>query len=373
MNDLDYAIAVGISFYPEEWDPLMAAPIDATRFMDWVLDSEGGDVCPENTRLILTTAGRQSNAVLDTKPDQDDIDQALIDFGVHPDWDKRWKGKFLGRRLYFYFSGHGFGPESNDVGMLMADAAPDRLQKSMSVRHYRQFFAERPLFEEVVFIVDCCRDPLPKGHIMVEASKPSINLNKEAPSDTFAEFVLLGTSNGKKSYEAPDPVTEEPGGVLTRLVLKALRDRTAVDEGGERTAEAIRSYMKVHLDELTVRVGRRSIPQNPQFQGNVIEAVRPPKLTLGKVAPLASAPVRIIAPAKFAGELIVLEEGTTEIARESTEKATKTKPWIVNLSRSKRYSVQYVSPTESKVAFIDWAEVEVNGNDFVFPGNDPDA
>ena len=48
MNDHDYAIAVGISFYPSDFATLMTAPKDATRFMEWI-GSEMVAVCQRAT------------------------------------------------------------------------------------------------------------------------------------------------------------------------------------------------------------------------------------------------------------------------------------------------------------------------------------
>jgi hypothetical protein len=381
MNDSDYAIAVGISLYPEEFAPLTGAPRDATRFMEWVLSPDGGDVPSDNTRLIVTQLDQQPSSILDWKPDQDDVDAALIDFGLRQKWKRTWKGKkgktFLGRRLYFYFAGHGYAPKAGNVGMLMADAAPSRLRKSLSLSDYRDFFAARALFEEIVFIVDCCRDPLPLGIDNTDLpSPPSFNLERVNPPPRTTEFVLLAAENGSKSYEMVDPETREPGGILTRLFLKALRDGTSADQG-KITAAGIKRYMEAHLAELASRVDGRPMFQNPQFQGTAVELARPPELIFGCLTPAAgptTVQVRIVVPESFTGELIVLEDGKTEIARQPAKQATKSSPpWVVELLPSKRYAVRHVvSPSKSKAAVIGWLELEVTNNVFVFPGDDSD-
>ena len=382
MNENDYAIAVGISLYPEEFAPLTGAPKDATRFMEWVLSPDGGDVPSDNTRLIVTQRDQQPGSILDWKPDQDDVDAALIDFGLRHKWKRTYKGKngkkFLGRRLYFYFAGHGYGPKAGNVGMLMADAAPSRLRKSLSLSDYREFFAARALFEEIVLIVDCCRDPLPLGIGETDLpSPPSFNLDRVNPPPSTAEFVLLAAENGRKSYEMVDPDTGEPGGVLTRLLLKALRDRTAA-ERGKITAAGIKRYMEANFAELTSRVDGRAMFQNPQFQGTAVELLQAPELIFGcpiEAAAPATVQVRIVVPESFTGELIVAEGGKTEIARQSAEKATKSAPpWFVELLPSKRYAVRHVvSRRKSRAAVIGWPELEVTNNVFVFPGDDSDT
>ena len=390
MNDHDYAISVGISLYPSGFKALMTAPKDATRFMEWIGSEDGGGVPESNRRLIITQielAQDKPIDPLDWKPEQDDIDQALRCFGVRHEWQKKWKGrngkKYLGRRLYFYFAGHGLGHTQENVGMLMADASRDSLlSKSASLQGYRDFFNERALFEELVFIVDCCRDPVPSGVNKDNTPRgPSIDLPRDRSRPPVTELVVLAAAYGHKAYEVVDPDTHESIGVLTRILLKAIRDRCAIDEQGRITPDSVKRFIASNLNELAGRAGNRKTTQSPELLGNTITVVPPPELVLGSVVAdavadvvaeaLPAVPVRIVAPAGLSGELVVFENGRTEIARRAAKEMKKSSPpWRVDLLPSQRYVVQHTTEQGAPTAavIIDWQKLEENDHVFVYPG-----
>ena len=65
--------------------------------------------------------------VMNARPNQNDIDKQLRDLGIK-------REQTPGRRLSFYFAGHEFARESDDVGMLMANASPTiALNRNMRV------------------------------------------------------------------------------------------------------------------------------------------------------------------------------------------------------------------------------------------------
>jgi len=53
-NPEDYAIVVGINYYPA-LRKLKAAEKDATLFAEWLMSPEGGGLPPDNVRLILSS------------------------------------------------------------------------------------------------------------------------------------------------------------------------------------------------------------------------------------------------------------------------------------------------------------------------------
>lgn len=374
MNEHDYAIAVGIRLY-SDFEELKTAPQDATRFIEWVSAENGGGVPEKNTKLLITRLETAPDNSIDWKPDQDDITQALIEFGVRKGWKQKWEGrngeKFLGRRLYFYFAGHGYGHTTTDVGMLMADVATDFVPaKSESLELYRAFFARRALFEEIIFILDCCRDPLPTGiHANGSLRGPIFDLPEATPPLDVAELVVLAAAYGRKAYETLDPGTKETSGVLTRILLMALRDGTSMDDRGRVTPRAIKAYFGSHLDELRGRLSDGSpTSQRPELLGNTIESDTPRELILS----LASMPVTIIAPSALSGDLVVLADGRSEVDRRPAQEATTAQPpWIVTLQPSKRYVVRNITEGPgSTAAVIDWEALKETSNVFVYPRGD---
>jgi len=147
MNPTDFAVVIGIDGYAG-LRPLKAAKRDATRFSEWLIDPGGGGLPPENVRLIRSniTPGEPFSA----RPILQDIEEALWSIGVQ-------QYTRLGRRLYFYFAGHGVGPAFNEVAMLLATAAMGRLT-NIGLTQVQRFFHDAAVFDEVVYILDCCRE-----------------------------------------------------------------------------------------------------------------------------------------------------------------------------------------------------------------------
>src|SRR5262245_35036303 len=89
----DFALVVGVDDYPR-FRSLRGARRDAERFYEWVTAAGGGAVNAEHARLIRSQPEPAA-------PLQHQIDDALLELMEAAD---RQRG---GRRLYFYFSGHG--------------------------------------------------------------------------------------------------------------------------------------------------------------------------------------------------------------------------------------------------------------------------
>ena len=134
MNSEDFAIVVGINAYPQ-LTPLRGALQDANMFKNWLISPKGGDLPDTNVKTILSPDGFASDP-FDASPIKRDIDRALRDFGLgNIDLEDPQP---IGRRLYFYFSGHGVGPNFDEVAMLMADAGPNFLNNNVGMRPYQE-------------------------------------------------------------------------------------------------------------------------------------------------------------------------------------------------------------------------------------------
>jgi hypothetical protein len=146
MSTDDYAILIGINEY-RFFDRLRGAERDALRIQDWLCES--GKVPPENVQIILSSDRRRNTQ--DPWPLKHAIDDALVH--LVPSRNAR-----KGRRFYLYFSGHGCAPGVRDIALLMANAANDTLGFSMGADSYRYSLRAKAPFDEVVFILDCCRN-----------------------------------------------------------------------------------------------------------------------------------------------------------------------------------------------------------------------
>ena len=162
---------------------------------------------------------------------------------------------------------------------------------------------------------------------------------------------MLAADYGHKAYEVVDPETCEPSGVLTRILMKAIRDRCAIDEQGRITPRFSQSATSDRISPSSAAEPAIGEPRRrPATARQHRHPIPPPELILSLASAdavadaLPAVPVRIVAPARLSGELVVLENGKTEFDRRAASEAKKSNPpWRVDLLPSKRYVVQHTT------------------------------
>lgn len=355
MNNQDFAVVVGINGYPQ-LTPLRGAHQDANSFKNWLLSPDGGGLPDSNVQLILSPDDPVSDP-FDAQPIKRNIDRALRDFGLGNIDFTDLPIAPLGRRLYFYFSGHGVGPNFDEVAMLMADAGPNLLNNNVGMRPYRSLLHQVALFKEYVFIMDCCRDPV-SG---ITPAAPAFTLPAGfgfGPCHPVQDFVVMAADWGSKAFERPISAEEEKSrlGVLTNHLITGLSDPAAADAGGRITSETLRTYL----------TGKISNGQTPNFI--------PPSRSeiVFKTLPAAQLPkvtVRILAPADLTGDLILRDGFFQELGRQPAGKLTGTDPpWQLSLERSQVYLIEHVASGQSagNVLPLDLRNVDLPTHEFHF-------
>jgi hypothetical protein len=322
-----YGIAIGINRYPS-LRPLSSAVRDAIEFCDWLTDEEGGNVEPANVQIVRSPDQAPADR-FDAKPVQDAIDRVLRDFGAE-------LGQRLGKRLYFYFAGHGFGPSFNNVGMLMANASMSSLSLNIGLQGYRHYFHERGLFDEVVFILDCCRD----NALDKRTSPPGFDdltpVAGKAPK--IVDFIALAAGYGEKAFAPVDAVDGERRGILTKAALEALRgDIGAFDAKGRVTARTFKTFVKSRVKALADKIQDEKLKQDPEIDDHDDEGLVLHQIDLDK---LPKVKVHIIAEPAVTGELIVRDATDDhEIIRRDVAQARDAAPWDIDLLPL-RYTVE---------------------------------
>jgi hypothetical protein len=349
-NDQDYAIVVGINAYPQ-LRVLRAAVADATRFAEWLQLPDGGGLPSKNVKLIVS-AETLPTEPYDAKPIQEDIDKALRDFGVE-------KNQRIGRRLYFYFAGHGIGPSFNNVGMLMAHAAMVRLNYNIGLQNYRDFFHEHVLFDELVFVLDCCRDPARTVTTTAPAFTPD-----NGPSGDVEDLVVLGAAYGEKAFEPTQTDTREPRGLLTKALLEGLKQQQAADPYGNITASSLRDYVRRRVPKLAKDARLAQMPEVLPPLNEIMFHTVPP-------AAVEEVRVRIVAPPGLAGDLVLRDSLAQEMDRRPAAAATKRQPpWEVPLVRNRWYAVEHTAdPPGTPSAIIDLRTVKGGTHVFHVPSS----
>lgn len=225
----DYAILVGIDKY-KFLPRLNGAREDATKFALWLQDPDGGGLLPDKIELILSPESSQS-----PEPVQKQIDDALEKFKIN-------HKRRIGRRLYFYFSGHGYG-QFDDIGMLMASASENTLNENIGLRPYKIFLTRWGFFDEIVFILDCCRGSA--DHALTREPKFTLDPNLiPKPPPKVESFTVLATNNGRLAFSALNPEAGQKRGILTQAVLEGLKEQFATDEKGRITASSLNNYVR---------------------------------------------------------------------------------------------------------------------------------
>jgi hypothetical protein len=324
LNPDHYAIVIGIDGYSQLLR-LRASARDAGKFALWLQSDDGGGLPPENIQQILSPPNLPLETPMEARPVAYQIDEALIRLGL-------LKGGRIGKRLYFYFAGHGFGPEFDDIGMLMANAADELLSYNIGLRPYRLFFQHSEAFDEVIYILDCCRDPM--GGISTNG--PGFNPKTQGMGTSVRDLVVMAAEYGEKAFQRTDKDTGERRGVLTEALLKGLKDPAAADGLGRFTASSLFKYVAEQVRQLGTDPKLQQTPRiaNQKPEPEIIFSTIPE-------SQLPRIDVWISASPGYNGELVLMDDKMQPIAREVAAGHTKDKPWKVTLLRNRWYAISH--------------------------------
>lgn len=320
-NSDDYAIVIGIDTYSKLYR-LRSAEKDATEFAKWLNSPLGGNLPSENIMLRLGDPLPHLD-LLQVKPTQRHIDFYLMSLGTE-------ENKRIGRRLYFYFSGHGIGPVFNNVGMLMIDASLNNLNSNIGLNGYRSFFKDHHIFDEIVYILDCCRDPAPniKG---LQLRDPSFTLVENR--NGVREYVVLAAEYGEKAYAPKSADNGKRRGLLTKVLLDGFEK--AYDGLGRVTSSSLREYILTRVPDLvqqTNEFDKKLLDQKPE-----VPALPDPPIIFRTVPAdlLPRVKVHIIAGPGKTGKLNLHDSDGILLETQAAKDATVSQPWEVELDRSR--------------------------------------
>ncbi|MBU0792162.1 MAG: hypothetical protein KKC55_17090 [Gammaproteobacteria bacterium] len=256
MNADDYAIVIGIRRYPTLGTPyppgnphdLQGPERDARAVNDWLADEAGGGV-PEANRLMVTSdmypdpfptelvAGQERVAA---RPNVDELSGC---FGWLIELYTSANKLRLGRRLYVYFAGHGFGVADCDGGVYAANASPG-IRHHFYVQNWFNWLYHNAYFDEFVLWMDSCSDP-----ILINGMPNTAPL-ADRQVEGFSQgrrFVVYAARHPLRSVERRMP-DGEIRGVFTYALLEGLRGAASLDPvTGRVTARTLRDYLNGSL------------------------------------------------------------------------------------------------------------------------------
>jgi len=248
MAQDDYAILVGISRYADENLPELNGPLkDVTLMEKWLLSKTGGGLDPANVTCIVTDEGSHE---LQPGQDMPPVFQHFLDafMGIVGEPDKSDYIRRSEGRLYLYFSGHGFSEkyERTAHAALYVANSSRILAWNIYGTYFAQFAKDHALFDEIVLIMDCCRD--------AELTKTPFTPPLRKPTDIGMTGVarlleLYAAPRGGKAQERAIPSRgNEVHGLLTHAFLKALEH--ADPDSPDVTCQAIKGYLEENWEAI---------------------------------------------------------------------------------------------------------------------------
>lgn len=260
-NPEDYAVVIGIDRYAG-LPHLKAASRDAARFTEWLLRPDGGGLPEKNVHFIPSIL--VPGDPFQSKPVLQDIEAALWRIGL-------LQYRRVGRRLYFYFAGHGVGPAFNEVAMLLATAGLGGLA-NVGLTHVQDFFHRAAVFDEIVYILDCCREER-----VAVCTGLTFNPVPRAGIPPTNDFVLLASVYRGMAYEPFDETNAARRGLMTEALLEGLNGAAgAIDTQGRITSDTVSAYVQRRVRELATQaeVDQQADPPKPASPPIVFRAAQ---------------------------------------------------------------------------------------------------
>jgi hypothetical protein len=284
MNE-DWALIVGIDrYHPTAGvDPLGGAVGDAIRFRDWVMKPDGGGITDETHVKLLISPDPQDHRR--PRPAFYHIHQFFSELSTDTG-----DTSAPGRRLYVFLSGHGISPAGaesvRNAALLMADTTRNRIS-SFPGNVWAEGARSTNLFQEVVLIMDCCRDLQKRARVAPHPFEP--------PTCDSREAILLeaySTQWASKSREDKFPPDECKQGIFSHSVLEVLKSG--------RIDGAV--FKESVLANVAITLKSCGVSQEPEIKGNPSDEVLG-RIVFNERAASPRTPIRVCnasaAPAVF--------------------------------------------------------------------------
>lgn len=250
----DYAIVVGINRYPA-FTSLQGPEADALRFRNWLVSPTGGMVAMNHVRTIFSSdySDPDPDDISTWQPALDDLKLAFRKYSDQAYDNEKNKGSSrVGRRLYIFLSGHGITPAKaasnflDDAALLSAGASQTAPGEHILGHSWAGWFHNAAAFDEIILLMDCCRD-LKNNVIPVPCTLlPLINDRR----DEVRLFYAVATELDSKSWEQDFGSPPERHGVFSYALMQALQSETLSDSEGRLTGSLVAQYLDDQVPKL---------------------------------------------------------------------------------------------------------------------------
>ncbi len=231
--------------------PALKGPdADATAFEKWLKNADPS--CQ-----IEIVKGQAGNA---GTPTFSEVNLAISRWAA----EKRAnRGRPIAKRGYIYYSGHGIAPAPDDAQMVTAEANHEALF-GVSGRAIANYLEKGGFFEELVLIMDCCRDDSPSAPIPFLLTP----IDDPLPKGT-KRFMAFATSFPLKSKEQKVPPRNDVRGLFTVALIEGLEGKAPRSSSGAITGKSINDYVLNRLPDLIASNpvnGLNARAQSPKFE-----------------------------------------------------------------------------------------------------------
>lgn len=231
----DYAVVIGISNYKKakSFLPLKGPTSDAKKFIELIKDDE----------VRVMAVGIKNDDTVTYKRIVKTFDELFAETVL-----KR------GRRVYIYFSGHGFSVSPLDSSLIAADSPDDGEVLSLSSLALLEFIFASPFFDEIFLITDCCRKPNTKytGRILPWIGIDGREIDPSGRIDLKKRYAAYGNGFGYDTEEAYDPTQETFRGIFSKTFEASL-------------LSGMKRFRPFTTDHLTLELKKKMHPQRPQI------------------------------------------------------------------------------------------------------------
>lgn len=253
-NSDHYALIFGIRDYPAFRASKLEGPVDdAKDFRNWLVDPNGGNVPVKNVKCITsrqTIRNKGPNtpsaptSATDARPAEYDIEREFRRFhdAVYRSKEKRL-GSRIGKRLYIYFSGHGFAPERDESAICAANFSANETGSHVLAKRHAEWFANAGAFEEILLFTDSCR----RSEQKIQSNWKSEALPPVPGTEPTRELYVYAAPYDQETREVLKNGARR--GSFTLALLEGLRG-AAADQDGNVTAESLQAYMETAIADL---------------------------------------------------------------------------------------------------------------------------
>jgi hypothetical protein len=229
-----YAILVAITSYPG-LSNLAGPENDLNEFAAWLKDENGGNVPAANITEIKSSSYPLVTDPYLAQPADVKFRAALQDLLFNA-------GNFkvnVGERLYLFFAGHGFASRQLNEAALYSAQATRNDPDHIAGKRYAAKIANSGAFEEIVLIMDCCRDVDLSDSIRDPVMKIPDRQGKAAEVKVLEAYAA---GRGQQARERALDADGRVHGIFTHALVDALRNAQG-DENGNLTGLLLKNYI----------------------------------------------------------------------------------------------------------------------------------